>query len=300
MKESHIQMSENQGLSPEQQILNAAMATMAEKKISGTRMRHIADRAGISQGTLHYYFPRKADLFLAMLDTMQASFDQDRRERLAKGDLKPAEKMHLFPMQQQRILSETPSLLELFYDFWGHSIIDPEIRPKIQWMYDEWREDMRDVVNEGLENGDFDLRYAHLVPLLLISLLEGAALQYLIERNVLNLDEYFAAVYDVILDVLGNQKDRDPYPSDISDEQWECIRLLLPPAKPGGRPTSVNLREVVNAIAYVSHCKCPWRMLPHDLPHWQTVYGYYNRWLKGGTLEHISHHLNIDLPVRGA
>jgi len=298
MEESHIQISQDQELSPEQQILNAAMAVIAEKKISGTRMRHIADRAQISQGTIHYYFPTKADLLLAMLDEMQAAFDQDRRERLAAGDLKPAEKIYLFFLQQYRILTEYPYLLEVFYDFWGQGIIDPKIRPKVQWMYEEWREDMLAAVQEGIETGDFDPHQAHLVPQLLVSLLEGAALQYLIDRDVLDLEPYIDAANTTVLNMLGFQAARVQYPTDLSDDQWFRVRPLLPLAKPGGRPSSVDLREVVNGILYVSHCRCSWRMLPHDFPSWQTVYGYYNRWLKDGTLENINHHLNVDLLAR--
>jgi AcrR family transcriptional regulator len=300
MKESRAYAGEDQELSLDQQILKAAMAIIAEKKISGTRMRHIAERAGISQGTLHYHFATKADLLLAMLDEMQAAFDQDRRELLAATEMKPAEKVYLFSKQQHRILTEYPFLLEVFYDFWGQGIINPEIRPKVQWMYEEWREDMMSAIQEGIETGDFDPSQAHLAPSILTSLLEGAALQYLIDRDVLELEPYFNAANTAILSMLGFQYARDPYPSDLSIEQWERVAPLLPSAKPGGRPLSVNLREVLNAIAYVAHCRCPWRMLPHDLPRWQTVYGYYNRWSKDGTLERLNSHLNIELLPREA
>ena len=298
MIESQSRVNQDQKPSPRRQILNAAMAVIAEKKISGTRMRHIADRAQLSQGTIHYYFPTKADLLLAMLDEMQASFDQDRRERLAEGGMTPAEKIHLFLVQQNRILTEYPSLLEIFYDFWGQGIIDPKVRPKVQWMYEEWRSDMMETVREGVEKGDFMPRYAQLVPSLLISLLEGGALQFLIDRDVLDLDQYFNAAYAEILSMLDFQEAREPYPTDLSDAQWASVGPLLPSAKPGGRPVSINLREVVNAIVYVTHCQCSWRMLPHDFPNWQTVYGYKLRWLKDGTLENISSHLNDDLLAR--
>ena len=65
---------------------------------------------------------------------------------------------------------------------------------------------------------------------------------------------------------------RKSYPSDLTDEQWEILGPLLPPAKPGGRPRTVDLREVVNGILYLLRSGCPWRMVPHDLPPWQTLY----------------------------
>ncbi len=58
---------------------------------------------------------------------------------------------------------------------------------------------------------------------------------------------------------------RKPYSTDLTDEQWEMLRPLLPAAKPGGRPRSVELREVMNAILYLLRTGCPWRLLPKGL-----------------------------------
>ena len=56
--------------------------------------------------------------------------------------------------------------------------------------------------------------------------------------------------------------ERKAYPSDLTDSQWKRLKPLLPPAKPGGRPRSVNLREVINGILYVLRGGCAWRMMP--------------------------------------
>jgi putative transposase len=71
---------------------------------------------------------------------------------------------------------------------------------------------------------------------------------------------------------------RKAYPTDLTDEQWELLEPLLPKAKPGGRPRTVDLREVINAIFYLLMTGCAWRLLPHDLPPWQTVYSYFRAW----------------------
>ena len=81
---------------------------------------------------------------------------------------------------------------------------------------------------------------------------------------------------------------RKSYPSDLTDEQWEILGPLLPPAKPGGRPRTVDLREVVNGILYLLRSGCPWRMVPHDLPPWQTLYKYFRSWTMGGTWERVN------------
>jgi len=80
---------------------------------------------------------------------------------------------------------------------------------------------------------------------------------------------------------------RQPYPSDLTDAQWELIAPLLPPARTPGRPRTTDLREVLNAILYVTRTGCAWRMLPHDFPAWNTVYAYFQRWQRAGVWERL-------------
>jgi putative transposase len=80
---------------------------------------------------------------------------------------------------------------------------------------------------------------------------------------------------------------RSPYATDLTDGQWALIAPLLPPAKPGGRPRSTDMREVVNGIVYVLRTGCSWRLLPHDFPPWNTVYYYLWRWRREGIWDSI-------------
>lgn len=77
--------------------------------------------------------------------------------------------------------------------------------------------------------------------------------------------------------------DRTPYPTDLTDAEWQIVEPLLPPARPSGRPRSVNLREILNGIRYLVRSGCTWRLLPHEFPPWGTVHYYYRRWRLDGT-----------------
>ena len=81
---------------------------------------------------------------------------------------------------------------------------------------------------------------------------------------------------------------RKAYPSALTDTQWLILEPLVP--KPGqmGRPRTVDIREIINAIFYILRSGGAWRMLPHDLPPWQTVYGYFSRWRKAGLWEEMN------------
>lgn len=78
---------------------------------------------------------------------------------------------------------------------------------------------------------------------------------------------------------------RKAYPSDLSDEAWTILETLIPLAEPGGRERSVDMREIVNGILYVLRSGCSWRMMPHDLPPWSTVYDYFRKWRVSGVWE---------------
>ncbi len=80
---------------------------------------------------------------------------------------------------------------------------------------------------------------------------------------------------------------RHPYPSDLTEAPWTRLEDLLPAARPGGRPRSVDLREVVNGILYRLREGCTWRALPHDLPPWGTVHTYVRTWRRDGTWERV-------------
>jgi putative transposase len=58
---------------------------------------------------------------------------------------------------------------------------------------------------------------------------------------------------------------RKPYPTNLSDEQWKLLEPMLPPPFLVGRKRTVDLREVLNAIFYLSCTGCAWRYLPQEL-----------------------------------
>ena len=81
---------------------------------------------------------------------------------------------------------------------------------------------------------------------------------------------------------------RAPYSTDLTDAQWAILAPLIPDAPPWGRPRQVDIREVVNAILYVTRHGIPWRALPHDFPKASTVYRYFSIWLEIGLWETIN------------
>jgi putative transposase len=79
---------------------------------------------------------------------------------------------------------------------------------------------------------------------------------------------------------------RKPYPSDLTDAQWQIIRPSIPSSRVG-RPRLVDMREVLNTILYLIRTGCQWDRLPHDLLPKSTVYDYFAQWRDDGTWQEI-------------
>ena len=88
-------------------------------------------------------------------------------------------------------------------------------------------------------------------------------------------------------------RDKLRYPSDLTDDEWSCINLSIPPAKSGGRPRKIDLREVLNGIVYVLSTGVQWRYISQDLPPRSTLHGYFRRWNDDTTPGTIHHTLYV-------
>lgn len=86
---------------------------------------------------------------------------------------------------------------------------------------------------------------------------------------------------------------RNPYPSDVSDEEWTFVApyLTLLPEDAGQRQYS--LREVYNGLRWIVRTGATWRMMPHDLPPWYIVYQQTQRWLAAGSFEAMVEDLRL-------
>jgi len=80
---------------------------------------------------------------------------------------------------------------------------------------------------------------------------------------------------------------RKAYPSDLTDAEWEVLEPLIPAISPEAAHVEHSRREIVNGILYVLRSGCPWRLLPHDLPAWGTVYSYFRVWRDEGIWDQV-------------
>ena len=88
---------------------------------------------------------------------------------------------------------------------------------------------------------------------------------------------------------------RKPYPSDVSDTEWDFLIPYLTLMREDAPQRSNDLREVCDALRYVVKTGCQWRQMPHDFPDWTVVYQQARRWFEAGVFEEVAHDLRVIL-----
>jgi transposase len=91
---------------------------------------------------------------------------------------------------------------------------------------------------------------------------------------------------------------RMAYPSDLTDEQWVLLEPLIPAIAADVAYWVHTRREIVNAILYVLRSGCPWRLLPHEFPAWQTVYSSFRNWRAQGIWDQVLDALRMKLRLK--
>lgn len=184
-------------MTTEDKILDAAFDVVRDYTISGTRIHLVAERAGLFQSNIHYYFKSKRDLLLAVLERLhQHCLDIRADLRDQAVDTLEAQLDVFFEQKKQFILHESKyDYAEI--DFWTQAHMDAEIHQSFVASFGKWREEIGCVI----------ARYApHVSPArreficaLMVSMMEGATMQYLVDPDAFQLNAYFAHCKAMVL-----------------------------------------------------------------------------------------------------
>lgn len=178
-------------LSKEQnkRILNAALDVINKETISGTRMHLIADQAKMVQSNVHYYYKTKSELMLALQDYIfEECYDIRRKEKKHSKDNLESQ-LSVFINQKKRLILNKHKYDFAEIDFWVQSKTNPEVHEKFAESYQKWRQEIRDMLDRYCTN--LEEKSKEILPYTLVSLMEGATIQYFINKNDFDIDSYF-------------------------------------------------------------------------------------------------------------
>lgn len=172
----------------EKHILKCALSVIAKHSISGTRMRLIADEAGMTASNLVYHFKTKRDLLLALLHDIQEDYEEERYRYLVNSDDTLPGKLNAFFEQKKASILYTPEKERVQFDFWVLGQSDLEIGEIFQHSYTLWHDHIAAIIQEycpGISLLDSDLIAYHMIALMM-----GGSMQYL-NQEQFDLNTYF-------------------------------------------------------------------------------------------------------------
>lgn len=172
-------------------ILDAAMKVIAREKISGTRMHMIAKETDRSQANLHYYFPTKNDIMIALLDDIQKQFSENRKQYIDLDNKDVFQNIRGFFEQKEDDILNNKELDYVQLDYWVQGTVNKEIREKFQKTFNIWRSSIKEVLSKGKFKDGADDDYKDMLTYIMVSLMLGASLQYLIDEDKFDLKKYF-------------------------------------------------------------------------------------------------------------
>ncbi len=165
-----------------EQILQAAYRCVAQKSINGTRMKDIAREAGISQGVIHYYFQTKEKLLNELLAWSLQEYLEGALKKITYEE-DPIKRLKTLFTYQEQVVKERADLVTVFYDFWVQGTKQPDIREKMKEQFELYRDFIHQIVKEGVHMGTFKEDALKYVPGLTVGLLEGFAIQQVIDPD---------------------------------------------------------------------------------------------------------------------
>lgn len=186
-----------------QRIVEATLEIIAKEKISGTRMHLIAKEANLVQSNLHYYYPTKNDLLIAVLDDLQKRFSDKRMGSVDLENKTFIENLNgLFAEKKDDIINDKKIDYAQF-DYWVQGTVNPEIRSRFQKTFDIWRNNIKEVLKKSPSFEGKDEKETDMLPFLIVSVMMGASMQYLIDEGKFDLEEYFGLAEKMIRSFLS-------------------------------------------------------------------------------------------------
>ena len=186
--------------STEERILDAAFDVLQERTMSGVRMALVAERAGLFQSNIHYYYKSKHELLLAVQKKVLRHCIELRRA-LGGAESTLEEQLEAFWGQKKNFIREEPKYDYAEIDFWAQSRVDEAMRAVVCASFQNWRQEIEAMLVRFA--GHLSEGKRKMLAAVMVSMMEGASMQYLLQPDAFDLDEYFAYCTELVLKETG-------------------------------------------------------------------------------------------------
>ena len=184
----------------EERILEAALKVVEDHTISGTRMHLIAKKAEMFPSNIHYYYRTKDELLLALQQMVLDKCLNLRADIRVHSKDTLESQLDVFIGQKKAFIMEYREYDYAEIDFWVQGRVNSNIKKGFADSFSGWREEISQVLEKYIP--DFQEEKKVYLSAHIVSILEGATIQYLMDENAFDLDKYFAFGKKMILNMI--------------------------------------------------------------------------------------------------
>ena len=170
-------------------ILEAAMKQFARKGIAATKMTDIAEEAGIGKGTIYEYFPTKEAIFNEAFNVFYTSMDRELMQ-IVHSDLPVSAKLEaLMEKSLSMLIRDDPDFATIMMDFWAEGIRNKDDNSgmtKLDELYKNYRKLLADLIQEGIDNGEFRPLSPVSTASIIMGALDGIYLQWFLDKSAID------------------------------------------------------------------------------------------------------------------
>jgi len=141
-----------------EQILDLAETLIQTRGYSAFSYQDIADALGIRKASIHYHFPSKTDLGVAVIDRYIARFDAALNQ-IAADQAQTSMAMLDFYVQPYLQFAGTPDKVCLSAALAGEMLaLPPKIREKVEHFFRTHQAWLTKILKRGAARGEFELQ----------------------------------------------------------------------------------------------------------------------------------------------
>ncbi len=187
------------------QLTRAAYNVVAQKGYYEFTIRDIAREAGLSTGLVHYYFKNKKDLLLNLLKEINRNMLVILNRNISKAD-DPREKLNIFMTQAFDLVKNEKDYFYIVIDFWTQVNKSERMKLANSKLFKSYRDEITKILQEGIAKGFFTKMDVDYTAAVIISIIQGLIIQYVIDTNAFNYDDYTQKVIKHINDLVSKKK----------------------------------------------------------------------------------------------
>jgi AcrR family transcriptional regulator len=187
-----------------EQIIKATCQCIVEKGYNTCTMQDIAAKTGLSKGMIHYYFATKENLLISVMENLVNQWDKVIADKL--NGIKDPHQAIWGLLDACAEIAQDGVSYNMLVKFWAEMGQKKAFEEVNANFYSHYRKMIKEIIEEGINQGQFNAINAYLLATIIISIIDGLSLQWLFDKDAFSLSEAKKMAGDLILAFLQREK----------------------------------------------------------------------------------------------